>query len=478
MSKRQQAWVWSACLMGLALSTGCALGPTFRRPVLDVPSAYPVQPAANAEALSADLGWWEIVNDDPVLKNLVLEALEKNRDLQMAISRMDEARELAGINLMGPNVDLGGQATRTRGLAPGAGPHTVIGNGFSTGLHASWELDIWGRIRRSQESAQAQFLASEQGRRAVFLSLVGDVVGGYYQLQSLDMKLATARRTVEVRQHALALVENRVLGGVGDKLETSQAASALALAETAVPQLELAVHVQENQMNFLLGRRPGSVPRGIPLQAVPPKAIAPGLPSELLERRPDIRQQEELLRAANAQVGVATANLFPSFSLTGSLGFQSPELAGLTDAGQRSWSLGGGLLAPLFNGGALKHQRRAAIAHWEQARASYEKTVLSALGDASNALVGVAKAKEIVTAQDRLLRSLREAERIATMRFEGGVSPYLEVLDAQRQLFSAEFSFAEALSDQQRSVIRLYLALGGGWKQPDRPRVADTKVNK
>ncbi len=477
MPKRLQAW--TAGLAGLALSTGCALGPQFRRPGMTVPAAYPVQPAISNEALSADLGWWEIVNDDPVLKGLVVEALEKNQDLRMAVSRMEEARALAGINRLGPDLDLGGNALRQRALSAGAGPHTVIGDSFSAGFAARWELDVWGRIRRTQESALAQYLASEQGRRAVFLSLVGDVVSGYYNLQSLDMKLETARRTVEVRKHALALVESRVLGGVGDKLETSQAASALALAETAVPQLELAVHTQENQMNLLLGRMPGPVPRGIALQAVPPKAIAPGLPSELLERRPDIRQQEELLRAANAQVGVATANLFPSFSLTGSLGFQSPELAGLTSSGQQSWSAGGGILAPIFHGGALRYQRKAAIARWEQARASYEKTVLSALGDASNALVGVAKAKEIVTAQEQLLRSLREAERIATMRFEGGVSPYLEVLDAQRQLFSAELSFAEALSDQQRSVIRLYLALGGGWKQPDRPQFqADTKVNK
>jgi len=478
MSKRRRTWRWSAGLAGLALSTGCALGPTFHRPTLELPQAFPTQPAIGTEALSADLGWWEVVNDDPVLKSLVLEALDKNRDLQIAVSRMEEARELAGINRLGPDIDLGGNATRKRALSSTGGSQTVISNNFTTGVSASWELDVWGRIRRGQESTQAQFLASEQGRRAVFLSLVGDVVGGYYLLQSLDMKLETARRTVEVRRHALDLVENRVLGGVGDKLETSQAASALALAQTAVPQLELAVHTQENLINLLLGRTPGPVPRGVALQAVPSKAIAPGLPSQLLERRPDVRQQEELLRAANAQVGVATANLFPTFSLTGSLGFQSPELAGLTGAGQKSWSAGGGLLAPVFHGGALRRQRRAAIARWEQAKASYEKTVLSALGDVSNALVGVAKAKEIVTAQEALLRSLREAERIANMRFEGGVSPYLEVLDAQRQLFSAELSFAEALSDQQRSVIRLYLALGGGWRQPDRPRAADNKASK
>lgn len=466
MQKRSH-WPYGLALAGLALSTGCALGPNFRRPVVQVPESFGTP--TEEGALSADLGWWEIVHDDPVLKGLVIEALDRNRDLRMAVARMDEARALAGVNHLGPNLDLGGNATRQRGLVAGAGPRTVIGNQFSASLSASWELDLWGRIRRSQESAAAQYLASEEGRRAVFLSLVGDVVGGYYQLRALDMKLETARRTVETRKKSLTLVQSRMTGGVGDRLESSQAASALALAEASVPQLEQAVHAQENRMNLLLGRPPGPIPRGASLQTLPPKGIAPGLPSSLLERRPDVRQSEAQLRAANAQVGVATASLFPSLSLTGSLGTQSLELSDFSRAGQRSWSVGGGLLAPIFHGKELRNQRRAAVARWEQAKASYEKTVLAALGDTSNALVGVAKSREIVKAQEQMLTSMREAERIAQMRFEGGVSPYLEVLDAQRQLFSAEFSYAEALCDQQRSVISLYLALGGGWKQPDRP---------
>ncbi len=467
MRKPSQGWYWGLPLAGLALSTGCALGPNFRRPVVQIPQSFGT--VTEEGALSADLGWWEIVNDDPVLKGLVLEALESNRDLRMAVSRMEEARALAGINHLGPNIDLGGNAVRQRGMVAGAGPQTVIGNSLSTSLSASWELDVWGRIRRSQESAEAQYLATTEGRRAVFLSLVGDVVGGYYQLRALDMKLETARRTVETRKHSLSLVQSRMTGGVGDKLEASQAASALALAEASVPQLEQAVHAQENLLNLLLGRAPGPVARGAALQAVAPKGIAPGLPSSLLERRPDVRQSEAQLRAANAQVGVATASLFPNFSLTGSFGFQSLELSDLTKAGQRSWSVGGGILAPIFHGKELRNQRRAAVARWEQAKAAYEKTVLAALGDTSNALVAVAKSRETVKAQEQVLRSMREAERIAQMRFEGGVSPYLEVLDAQRQLFAAEFSFAEVLCDQQRSVIHLYMALGGGWKQPERP---------
>ncbi len=465
--RKNKFWASAMSLVVLALATGCAVGPNYRRPVVEVPNSFGI--LAEQDALPSDLGWWEIVRDDPVLKDLVVEAINKNQDLRIAIKRMEEARALAGINHLWPSIDAGASARRQRGLVAGAGPKTVLGNNFSADLSASWELDLWGRIRRSRESDQAQYLASEYGRRAVLLSLIGDVVGGYYQLQALDMQLETARRTVEVRRKSLVLVDRRMIGGVGDKLETSQSASSVALAEATVPQFEQAVHEQENRLNLLLGRIPGPIERGGSLQAIPPKSIAPDLPSTLLERRPDVKRSEELLRAANAQVGVATANLFPSLRLTGSLGYQSMELSDLTSGSQKAWSVGGGLLAPVFRGGELRRQRQATIARWEQAKASYEKTVLTALGDTSNALKGVTTAKGIVKAQMSAVDSLKEAERIATMRYEGGVSPYLEVLDAQRQLFSAELSLAEALCEQQKTVIRLYLALGGGWSQPERP---------
>ncbi|HLO68827.1 MAG TPA: efflux transporter outer membrane subunit [Holophaga sp.] len=467
MSKPSHRLLMPSAAAILAASLGCSMGPNFRRPVLEVPTAFAA--AAEQGDRSADLGWWEIVNDDPVLKGLVVEALDHNRDLRMAVSRMEEASALAGINHLGPNLDAGISGQRQRGLVAGAGPRPVLGNQFSASVSATWELDLWGHIRRRQESAAAQYLASAEGRRAVLLRLVGDVVGGYYQLRSLDMKLEMARRTVETRQQSLDLVRGRMAGGIGDQLETSQAASALAMARAAIPALEQAVHGQETLLNLLVGRMPGPIERGAPLASVPPKGIAPGLPSALLERRPDVRQSEAMLRSANAEVGVATAQLFPTLSLTGSFGFQSLELSKLTQASQRSWGMGGGLLAPVFHGKELRNQRKAAVARWEQAKAGYEKTVLAALGDASHALVALAKSREAVKAQEELLASMRQAERIAQMRFEGGVSPYLEVLDAQRGLFSAEQGYAEALCDQQQGVIRLYLALGGGWNKPERP---------
>ena len=452
----------------LLITTGCAVGPNYQRPVIAVPEAFDVKTEENAR--SSDLGWWELAQDDTVLASLLSEAIGKNQDFRIAVQRMEEVRALAAINPLLPNVDAGATAARQRALVSGMGTQTVYGNKFSTELSASWELDLWGRLRRSRESDRARFLASEEGRRAVFLGLVGDVMGGYYQLRALDMQLETARQTVESRKRSLKLVESRMIGGVGDRLETSQSASALALAEAAVPQLEQAVHEQENRMCLLLGRAPGPIARGNALPVLPPRSIASDLPSALLERRPDVKQSEALLRAANAQVGVATANLFPSLRLTGSFGYQSLELADLTKSGQQSWSVGGGLLAPIFHGGELRRQREAAIARWEQAKASYEKVVLSALGDTSNALMGIETSRGIVKAQLAAVQSLKEAERIATMRFEGGVSPYLEVLDAQRQLFSAELSLADALCAQQRAVVRLYLALGGGWSQPERPQ--------
>lgn len=459
----------------LTLAMGCAMGPNYRRPIVEVPNAFPASSGPGIPA--ADLGWWEIINNDPVLRDLVLEAIHKNKDLEMAASRIEEARALSKINHLWPSVDAGASATRQRAIVSSAGPQTVIGNHFSADLSASWELDLWGKIRRSRESDRAQYLATEHGRRAVFLSLIGDVVGGYYQLQALDMQLDTAKRTVEVRKRSLTLVESRMIGGVGDKLESSQSASSVALAEATIPQLEQAVHEQENRINLLLGRGPGSIPRGQQLLSLPMKNISPDLPSALLERRPDIRQSEEMLRAANAQVGVATANLFPSLRLTGSAGFESLDLSELTNSGQKAWSVGGGILAPIFHGRELRRQRQAAIARWERAKASYEKTVLAAFGDTSNALHAVATTKSIVVSQKAAVASLQEAEHIANMRFEGGVSPYLEVLDAQRQLFSAELSLADALADQQRSLIRLYLALGGGWSQPELPPAAEVVTN-
>ena len=453
--------------VALVLATGCAVGPAYRRPEVAMPTSFGVP--AGKDARTSDLGWWELVQDDPVLASLVDEALDRNQDLRIAVQRMEEARALAGINHLWPNLDAGASAVRQQALVAGLGPTTVLGNHYSVDLSASWELDLWGRIRRGRESDLAQYLASEQGRRSVFLSLVGDVTGGYYQLRALDMQLETAKRTVDVRRKSLALVESRMTGGVGDKLEVSQSASSVALAEATIPQLEQAVHEQENRLCLLLGRTPGPIQRGNPLQADPPPGIAPDLPSTLLERRPDVKRSEELLRASNAQVGVATANLFPSLTLTGSLGFESYELSTLTNSGQKSWSVGGSLLAPILHGGELKRQRQAAVARWEQAKASYEKTVLSALGDASNALKGVETTQGIVRAQLSATTSLKEAERIANMRFAGGVSPYLEVLDAQRQLFSAELSMAEALRDQRKAIVRVYLALGGGWSKPERP---------
>ena len=462
--KRERTCLIAA--IALTLATGCAVGPAYRRPEVAMPDSFGI--AAGKDARSSDLGWWELVQDDPVLTTLVGEALDRNQDLRIAVKRMEEARALAGINHLWPNLDAGASAARQRALVAGAGPGTVFGNRYSADLSASWELDLWGRIRRGRESDIAQYLATEQGRRAVFLSLIGEVTNGYYQLQGLDEQLETAKRTVAVRRRSLALVESRMTGGVGDKLEVSQSASSVAIAEATIPQLEQAIHEQQNRLCLLLGRAPGPIQRGNPLRADPPPSIAPGLPSTLLERRPDVKRSEELLRAANAQVGVATANLFPSLTLTGNLGFASTELSTLTNSGQTSWSVGGSLLAPILHGGELRRQRTAAIARWEQAKASYEKTVLSALGDASNALKGMETSQGIVRAQLSAITSLKEAERIANMRFEGGISPYLEVLDAQRQLFSAELSLADALRDQQKAVIRVYLALGGGWSKPDR----------
>jgi multidrug efflux system outer membrane protein len=308
----------------------------------------------------------------------------------------------------------------------------------------------------------------------VYLSLVSDVASAYYQLRALDLQLEIAHRTVGSRKDSFDLVEKRLRGGIGNKLESSQAGSALAQAEITVPQIEQAIFDQENLLSLLLGRPPGTIARGNAIGEMPAVEIPAGLPSALLERRPDVRQAEATFRAANADVGVAEANLFPQLSLTGSAGFQSTDLSDLLKSPSFVWNIAGGIFAPIFQGGRLRREADAARARWEQARLAYERAVLAAFGDTASSLYAIGKTREILDANARNVDTLREAEETALLRYDGGVSPYLEVLDAQRSLFSAELNYATSLRDQKLAVIRLYRALGGGWNTPEKPPDAST----
>lgn len=455
------------------LLSGCTLGPAYERPAVPVPANHRGLEGPATEESLADLAWWDAAKD-PVLRSLIGEALEKNKDLRIAAARVEEYRALAGINNLFPSVAAGASAGRARTsetvqLIPGGQTRSAFGLSASV----AWEVDLWGRLRRTNEAAAAQYLATEEARRGVYLSLVADVATAYLQLRSLDEQLGIARRTLESRKTSFDLIDKRLLGGVGNKLESSQAASAVAQTEAAIPQLEQAVFAQENLLSLLLGRAPGPVERGSPIGDIRLYEVPAGLPSALLERRPDVRQAEQALRAANAQVGIAEASLFPQLSLTGDFGFQSGDLSDLLKSGSFAWSAGAGLLAPIFQAGRLRRNLEASKARWEQARLGYEKAALAAFGDVSTALNASRKTAEIVAAQRRNVEALKEAERLALLRYDGGISPYLEVLDTQRQLFSGELSYAETLRDQRAAIVRLYRALGGGWKQAEQPAATE-----
>ncbi len=459
-----------------ALLAGCAVGPSYRRPAVTVPEQLRGQPGPADAASLADQAWWQVFQDDS-LKALIDEALRNGYDPRLAAWRVEEARANAGVAgaLYLPQVQVQADWTRSRqssfaGVAGGAGvaagaasPQNLYG--VNAGL--SWEIDLWGRIRRTNEAVLAQALASEEARRGVLLSLASDVATGYFQLRELDEQLAVAKRTAAAFQGSYDLFDRRLKAGAASALDTASAEVSLASASAAVPDLERQIEAQENRLCLLLGRLPGPIARGAALgdQALPP-AVPAGLPADLLRRRPDLRQAEQQLVAANANVGVAVANFYPTISLTGAFGGVAPELAGLFGAG-KSWSLGGGLLSPVLQGRRLEAQHRVAVAQWEEAKVQYEQSVNNALAEVATALVAYQKLAGVESEQVRAVTVNREAVRLSNQRYLAGRSDYLEVLQAEQQQFAAENAVAQTRFNRLASLVQLYKALGGGWQLPD-----------
>ncbi len=456
-----------APLLAAILVAGCTVGPDYKRPDQAVPGNHRgLAGPASPESL-ADLTWWQVFRD-PALQSLVSEALKNNRNLAVAAARVAESRALYGVSRadLWPQIGYGADAQRQKSGAAGFDPTTY--NSFQVQGSVSWEIDLWGKIRRGNETALAQLLASEDNRRGVVLSLVTDLAQAYLELRELDSELDIVQRTIATRKATLDLFNKRLLGGVSNKLETTQAEAALAQTEAVLPSTRLAIVQKENQISLLVGRPPGPIVRGeVLIDATKDIAVPAGLPSALLERRPDVRQAEQLLHAACAQVGVAEANFFPQLSLTGGAGYGSTELSDLLKGGSFLWNLGASLTGPIFQGGRIKRNYEAAQARLDQARATYEQSVLTAFGEVASTLEAHVRYAEVSAAQDKNVKALREAEKIALMRYEGGVSNYLDVLDAQRQLFSGEVSLVQALRDRLRTVVQLYRALGGGWNSPE-----------
>jgi multidrug efflux system outer membrane protein len=445
------------------------VGPDYKRPALPAPDGFYGSPPPASEASLADAKWWDVF-PDPVLRSLIDEALRSGFDVRLAAARVEEERARYGIagSLYYPEVGYSAGVSRAHTSAYQV-PGDATGNQLSASGLLSWEIDVWGRVRRLNEAARARFLASEEGRRGVQLSLVADVAATYFDLRELDAELEISRRTRDTFQDTYDLFSRRLAGGAASALETARAEVLLANASAGIPALEQRIVARENQITLLLGRPPGPVPRGGALagQILPP-AVPAGLPSALLLRRPDVRAAEQELIAGNAGVGVARAAFYPTLSITGLLGGVSPGVRDLFAAG-RTWSIGAGLLGPLFAGGSLLAEERVARARFDAALATYEQTFTRALGEVSTDLVAIEKLAAEEAERTRAVNAARESVRLATRRYESGFSAYFEVLDALQQLLPAETALVQTRRDRLMAIVALYRALGGGWSDAPPP---------
>ncbi len=447
------------------LLTACAVGPNYERPMLTTPDAFRMAEPGGAAMSIANLPWWELLRDEE-LKKLIQVALEENKDLKRAVAAVEEFQA----RLFIARTDFAPQLSTTVN-APSFGRKTNFlfpgfPNPFNYYLQGnlSWELDIWGRIRRSNEAARGDLLAREEARRAVVLQLVSGVAEAYFDLLQFDMQLDIAKRTLTSWEESVRIAQARLRQGVISKLDADQFEAERANAAARAAELERQMVQKENQLSILLGRNPGQIPRGRPLtEQVMPPAVPPGLPSELLQRRPDVVQAEQDLAAATARIGVAKADRFPKLSITGILGVASPQLSRLV-ANETAFGVAGpSVAAPLLNAQILGFQQEAVEAQARQALAQYEQAILVAFREVEDALVAVRTAREQREAQVRQVEALRSALRLANLRYKGGLANYLDVLIAQRNLFEAELALTGTHRLHLVSIVQLYKALGGGW---------------
>jgi len=448
----------------------CTLGRDYKRPAIETPSTYRFGSAGTSTASLADLQWFELFRDDTLTK-LVKTALQENFELRIAAERVLQARAAYGITRAGqwPSVDVSAGVTAARASQEGANRGIPAGvdtdvSYTQAGFSLGWELDVWGRLRRLSEAARAQYLSTEEARRGVVTTLVADVSDTYLALRALDLELEIAKRTRDVANDSLRLTEARRTSGVASALDVRQAEQLLFTATGQIASIEREIAQAENALSLLLGHMPGDVPRGRPLEALQaPPAVPAGLPSALLERRPDIRRAEQELVAANAQIGAAKAEYFPRISLTGFLGGQSRALTDLLSAPARVATASLGATAPVFNAGRTRGNVRLAEAIHREAIVNYQRVIYTAFRDVSDGLAAYTKTNEQRTQQERLVEALTASSQLATQRYQGGLDSYLPVLDAQRNLFQGELELARLRQQELASVVQLYRVLGGGW---------------
>jgi multidrug efflux system outer membrane protein len=468
MEKRKP---FQLALLACCVVAGCKVGPNYHRPAVQTPTEYrelkdapqtQVQPQV---ASYADLPWWQVFQD-PTLQELIRTALQQNYDLQLATERINAGRAQVQITRSYLFPQVAGNGDFSGGKEHFFQTRT---NFLTLTADAAFQLDFFGKLRRATEASRAELLATEDARQTVILTLVSDVASDYFALLQLDLELQITKDTVRTQEDSVKLTKLRVDHGVATKLDVLQAQQVLDSANATVPDLERQIAQEENAISILLGNYPQGVPRGKTLveQVLPPD-VPPGLPSTLLERRPDIREAEQFLVAANAQIGVAKAEFFPQISLTGSGGGafgRSSAFSGLMSSQLGTWAYGAQLSQPIFTGGALRGNLRYAESQHQQALISYRQAIQQAFGDVSNALIGYEKFHQVRVRQELTVADLQESVRLSIMRYRGGTTTYLEVLDGQRSLFSAELVLAQARGTEYQSLVQLYRVLGGGWQQ-------------
>jgi multidrug efflux system outer membrane protein len=474
-----------ALLLAVTGLVGCTVGPNYKRPAVNVPGLYrgaaadttagpnsqsgqPVPEPPKSGSITQSLGdekWWEVF-EDRELQGLIRTALKNNYDVRIAATRVLEAQAQLGITRADqlPSLGAGGNVTSLRSPQNGPIPSYSITQGELTGS-ASWNPDFWGRYRRATEAARATLLANEWAQKAVVATLVANLATSYFQLRELDLELEISKRTLASRSDSLQLTQTLEQHGIDSLLDVRQSEQLVYTAATEVPDLERQIALQENAINILLGNNPGDVPRGLKLTEQPHSPDVPaGLPSALLERRPDVREAEENLISANAEIGVARAAYFPQISLTGTAGYESSALTNLFTGPAGLWSLAGSFTQPIFEGGRLKNNVRLTEAQREQFALTYQQTIQGAFRDVSNALVAYRKYREFRIQQAHLLESAQDAAHLSEVRFKAGTTDYLEVLTNETNSFSAELGLAQAQGNELVALVQLYQSLGGGWQ--------------
>lgn len=463
---------------------GCSVGPNYKRPAVSVPANYrSVGPSeastdtsapagSNATApgtpTAASLGeekWWEVF-EDKELQELIRTALKNNYDVRIAATRVLQARAQLGITRANqfPTLGVGGNVTSVRNPQVGPIPSYEVTQGELT-ASAAWTLDFWGQYRRATEAARATLLANEWAQKEVMATLVANVASGYFNMRELDLELEISKRTLASRQDSLQLTKMLEEHGINTLLDVRQSEQLVYTAAAEVPDLERQIAQQENALSILMGNNPGDIPRGLQLTEEPHSPEVPvGIPSALLERRPDIREAEANLVAANAQIGVARAAYFPQIALTANAGYESSALVNLFSGPAGVWTLAGSLTQPIFEGGRLKSGVRLAEAQRDQLVLTYQQTIQGAFRDVSDALIGYRKYREFRIQQQNLVDSAQDAARLSEVRFKAGTTDYLEVLTNETNSFTAELTLAQAQGNELNALVQLYQALGGGWE--------------